>query len=133
MNKISLLIAGLVFFNIFALSGAQDDGLDDLNCEPGKSKPCGSNIGECKQGERICLAGVDTWGGCSGGQGPVAEVCDDGLDNDCNGEVDDCSYDFPIPGWVLIMIGVLMFVGAWVYEKMVVVKKEQLNQEESDV
>ena len=31
----------------------------------------------------------------------------------------------------MISVGVLMFLGAWVYEKMVVVKREEVNQEES--
>ncbi|MFO0677676.1 MAG: hypothetical protein U0169_14165 [Polyangiaceae bacterium] len=65
-----------------------------------------------KAGVGICKAGTETctkrgefgdWGSCSGAVGPGTEVCGDGLDNDCNGVVDDgCAkdggVDAPAPG-----------------------------------
>jgi hypothetical protein len=51
---------------------------------PGVGVPCGSNVGECKQGLSVCTGGKIV---CSS-VGPTAEVCD-GKDNDCNGSVDD--------------------------------------------
>ena len=131
MNKIPLLVTGLVLLSIIHTAIAQDDDWrDELICTDGEKKACGSSIGECEPGERLCVAGI--WGECFGEKGPEEEVCNTALDDDCNGVVDDCYFEFPIPGWVLIMIGALMFIGAWVYEKMVVVKKEQMNQEESE-
>jgi Notch-like protein len=47
---------------------------------------CGSNIGECEPGILICNDEGEVV--CDGGVGPTDEICD-GLDNDCNGAVDD--------------------------------------------
>ena len=131
MNKTSLLVSAILLISMVTVAIAQEgDWRDELICTDGEKKACGSNIGICEQGERTCILG--NWGECVGGRGPEEEICNNGLDDDCNGVVDDCYFEFPIPGWVLVLIGVLMFVGAWVYEKMVVVKKEQMNQEEEE-
>jgi len=58
----------------------------DLACEGEEERPCGSDVGECSQGTQRCEHGE--WGECYGGQGPVDEVCDDGDDNDCDGDTD---------------------------------------------
>ena len=64
------------------------DGLDN-NCDgfidEDVIRSCGTDIGECVSGFESCSNGA--WGSCSG-QGPLPEVCD-GLDNDCNGLIDD--------------------------------------------
>ncbi len=65
------------------------DGLIDENCEcqPDGERPvCGSAIGECQTGLLVCVNG--TFGACEGEVAAAAEVCD-GLDNDCDGDVDD--------------------------------------------
>jgi len=68
-------------------NGVADDGIS-CQCNPGESRPCGSNVGECSYGTQTCLAS-GVWGlTCTGAVGPSLELCD-GLDNDCNGAVDD--------------------------------------------
>lgn len=63
-------------------------------CTPGDMLTCYTGDIETLD-EGICVAGRRTcdttgaWGACTGEVVPVAEVCDDGLDNDCNGSIDD--------------------------------------------
>jgi len=52
---------------------------------------CGTNIGECKIGmqDRECKDGqLQPWSACEGGINPIEENCE-GLDNDCDGEIDE--------------------------------------------
>lgn len=77
------------------VEGANDGGLEDggaLACEPGTNQTCGvSKLGECRLGVKKCElndAGVYDFTPCLGAVNPVPELCD-GLDNDCNGLLDD--------------------------------------------
>lgn len=65
-------------------------------CTDGETRSCGSDVGTCEEGIETCAGGV--WGGvCVGEITPVAEICNDGKDNNCDGFVDcadaDCSSD----------------------------------------
>ncbi len=60
------------------------DGIVDNNV-PGVGLVCGSSQGQCKKGVTACVGGVLV---CNTTSGPSPEVCD-GVDNDCNGAVDD--------------------------------------------
>jgi len=65
--------------------GQADEGCP---CASGDTQACGSDVGICEQGSQACDQGE--WSACEGGRGPdAAENCEDGLDNDCNGAVDE--------------------------------------------
>jgi hypothetical protein len=61
------------------------DAGSTLACYDG---PAGTqDVGTCRSGARSCNG--TSYGACVGSVGPTAEVCGDGLDNDCDGTVDD--------------------------------------------
>lgn len=75
----------------------QIDETGGISCSPGAVRPCflgppgRRNVGACADGQQVCLrtsGEFGSWGPCEGGISPSPERCD-GLDNDCNGCVDD--------------------------------------------
>jgi len=55
-------------------------------CWPGRADQRG--VGECTDGVRECDPSGEFWGPCEGAILPGIEICD-GLDNDCDGEIDE--------------------------------------------
>lgn len=56
----------------------------------GEQIACGSKIGACHEGTKVCVKGL--WTDCAGDTKPSKEICD-GKDNNCNGFADE---GFPV-------------------------------------
>lgn len=76
------------------LTGADSDS--GCACVPGASQACtygGApetlNVGACKAGAQTCSADGLAWEACLGEVLPASETCDDGVDNDCDAQIDE--------------------------------------------
>ncbi len=73
--------------------GAIDEGCAD-ECPPNVSRACFParpqriGVGACRAGTQVCVEG-GVWGACEGAVVPGEEACDDGVDGDCDGAVDE--------------------------------------------
>jgi putative metal-binding protein len=72
-------------------------------CNPGEMRQCytgtagTSGVGPCRDGTQTCSS-AGQWGSCDGEVTPSQEVCGDGVDNNCNGTVDE-NVDADGDGW----------------------------------
>jgi hypothetical protein len=67
-------------------------------CTPGEQRSCyggppgTQDVGACQSGTATCDASGDFFGACNGDVVPTAEVCENGVDDDCDGQLDeDCT------------------------------------------
>jgi hypothetical protein len=77
-------------------NGKTDEG---CSCLDGTILACGSDVGECVAGTQICASGV--YGPCND-KGPVKEICANGLDDDCDGKIDEIE-ECPVLGPPVVM------------------------------
>lgn len=66
--------------------GAIDEGCP---CADGEMRACGDEflVAPCTAGTQTCRVG--TWGACEGAVRPSADVCEDRIDNDCDGDTNE--------------------------------------------
>ncbi len=68
---------------------------EELLCEPGETQECyggpmgSQDVGACVGGTQTCSEDGLTWSECQGAVVPILEVCENSIDDDCNGMVDD--------------------------------------------
>jgi hypothetical protein len=108
--------------------GQADENCQHQTCVPGESRPCytgppgTANIGVCRVGHQTCDQEGTGFGACEGETLPSAETCD-GLDNDCDAEVDEgctttsCQTDSECPA------------AAWCYEEGTYCRADLANGE----
>jgi hypothetical protein len=92
-RTISLMF--VVAATVVACGPAENRGGDDLaECSPGDNEACYSGqqgtmgVGPCHGGRRTCES-TGMWGPCNGEVVPTQELCTDGIDNNCSGDIDE--------------------------------------------
>jgi len=76
-----------------------------IGCTGAETQPCYTGttatrtVGACTDGLQTCAN--NAWGACSGEVLPVAESCDDTIDNDCDNAIDDADDDCAVAGGAL--------------------------------
>ncbi len=85
---------------------------EELYCEEGERRLCGIDTGVCESGRAVCKNGE--WVECKGLKKPVSEadICGNGIDDNCNGEVDENC--FPWLSFILVGLGIF-FIGIGLY------------------
>ena len=75
-------------------AGRNNPPVEGGACDPGATEDCftgqdGTNgVGPCKGGTITCES-TGMWGRCVGEIAPSQELCTDGVDNNCNGKIDE--------------------------------------------
>ena len=106
------LVLFLSFFTFFNMPVRAADGLEEATfCTPGTTRPC-PDVGICTGRVKTCDNG--RWSEqCTGGVQPdPQEICDNNLDDNCNGIMDECVSLSGSIGIFLIISGSILLVFA---------------------
>ena len=109
----------LPFFTLFNVPVRAADGLEEATfCTLGTTRPC-PDVGICKGRVKICENG--RWSeNCTGGTQPAPqEICDNDLDDNCNGMMDECVSFSGSIGIFLIISGSILLVFALALVKFI--------------
>jgi hypothetical protein len=90
------LVAVLLILSVFAVQTRAQF------CTGNETRKC-VDLGACKGAARSCIDGV--WGACNATAAP-REICGNGIDDDCNGLMDECES----PWLLLVGAGVFLLV-----------------------
>lgn len=91
----------------FDCDGQSQTGCEEstqCQCTPGSTQPCypgppgTEGVGICTGGSQTCNQTGTAWSLCNGYQEPSVEICNNNLDEDCNGTADDVP-DIDGDGW----------------------------------
>ncbi|MEE9323019.1 MAG: hypothetical protein V3U72_00590 [Candidatus Aenigmarchaeota archaeon] len=102
----------LAFFVVFCVIFLSVTVHAQEYCKDGEKRVCGTDMGVCESGRSVCEGGK--WVGCEGRKGPVSgiDICGNGMDDDCNGEIDEGC----LPWASFILVGlVIFFIGIGLY------------------
>jgi len=106
------LVLFLPLFTLFNVPVRAQGVFDKATfCAFGSTRPC-PDVGICKDRVKICDNGK--WSeNCTGGSQPAPqEICDNGLDDNCNGVMDECVSLSGSIGIFLIISGSILLVFA---------------------
>jgi hypothetical protein len=121
--KAEIMAAGMLFafaisvFLVFVPVQAQPSIADATFCSAGQTRTC-QTVGICKGQVKVCENGK--WSEiCTGGVRPASlEICDNGLDDNCDGGVDECVSLTGSIGYFLIGGGVALLIFALILSKV---------------
>lgn len=126
-----LVVLAVVFYVGYAKIGIAQNS-SPFFCKEGETRPCG--VGACR-GVTKCIGGV--WSdNCEGAASPVPEICDNNIDDDCNGIVDDCGDEtLTFLSYIMIISGVALFVFAVVLSRIQArrMREQEGNEENEDL
>ena len=108
MCKLKACLPAFADCNGDLADGCEWNTLQDgpCTCTPGATQSCyqgapgTQNVGPCKAGTQTCGTSGTSWGACLGEVLPVSEICNNNVDDDCNGLVDD-GVDQDGDGWTV--------------------------------
>jgi len=76
----------------------ETEGGNEFECEPGAQQQCDTGqMGICAVGIKTCSE-EGFWGECQSVNEPVSEICNNGLDDDCDGDIDSQDSDCETEG-----------------------------------